>query len=109
MEPFFSEDHILREDLETEVKRGLGKSGKGELSKEFWKTYSAFANTEGGSVLPGVAEKKGGSKEPSLEGLTSSSKDKELETPNVYMDLQKIAKPISSKKNLESEMLIKLF
>ncbi len=97
MEPLFSEDHISREDLETEVKRGLGKNGKGELPKDFWKTYSAFANTEGGS------------KEPSLEGLTSSSKDKELETPNVYMDLQKIAKPISSKKDLESEILIKLF
>lgn len=60
MEPLFSEENLLREDLETEVKRGLGKSGKGELPKDFWETYSAFANTEGGAVLLGVAEKKGG-------------------------------------------------
>jgi predicted HTH transcriptional regulator len=60
MENILSQDCILREDLATEVKRGLGKSGKGELPKDFWETYSAFANTEGGAVLLGVAEKKGG-------------------------------------------------
>jgi hypothetical protein len=31
MENILSQDCILREDLATEVKRGLGKSGKGEL------------------------------------------------------------------------------
>lgn len=43
------------------------KSGKDGFPKEFWKTYSAFANTNSGIIVIGVKEKRGVF---SIEGLT---------------------------------------
>ncbi len=48
----------LRESSEIECKRALGKSGKGEVPKCFWETYSAFANTDGGEIYLGIEENK---------------------------------------------------
>jgi predicted HTH transcriptional regulator len=48
----------LRENFEVECKLAVGKDGKGALPKDFWETYSAFANTYGGDILLGVREKK---------------------------------------------------
>lgn len=47
----------LAETAELECKLAQGQDGKGELPKDFWPTYSAFANTYGGVVLLGVREK----------------------------------------------------
>lgn len=41
----------LKETHELECKLAIGHDGKGELPKDFWLTYSAFANTHGGIVL----------------------------------------------------------
>ena len=50
---------ILRESHSLECKLAQGKDGSGALPADFWPTYSAFANTDGGFVLLGVREKSG--------------------------------------------------
>ncbi len=55
----FHPDH-LREDIDTEFKRAGGKDGRGAVPQDMFETYSAFANTDGGSILLGVTEVKGG-------------------------------------------------
>lgn len=50
----------LSESCDLECKLALGKDGRGEVPKDFWETYSAFANTHGGTVLLGVQEKPRG-------------------------------------------------
>jgi len=49
----------LSENVELECKLAAGRDGKGQLPKDFWPTYSSFANTRGGVILLGVKEKKG--------------------------------------------------
>ena len=44
------------------------KSASGGFPKDFWKTYSAFANTNGGVIVLGVSEKKGSF---NFDGLTA--------------------------------------
>ncbi|WP_246069317.1 AlbA family DNA-binding domain-containing protein [Marinobacter piscensis] len=50
----------LTESAELECKLAGGRDGKGNLPKDFWATYSAFANTNGGLVLLGLREKPRG-------------------------------------------------
>ena len=50
---------LLRESVDVECKRAGGQDGKGALPHDFWETYSAMANTDGGIVLLGLQEKKG--------------------------------------------------
>jgi len=49
----------LRETAEIEFKKAAGQDGNGELPKEFWPTYSAMANTEGGDIYLGIEELPG--------------------------------------------------
>ncbi len=54
-----SDLELLRESVDLECKRAGGQDGQGALPHDFWETYSAMANTDGGIVLLGVQEKKG--------------------------------------------------
>ncbi len=50
----------LSESVDLECKAALGRDGRGELPEDFWKSYSAMANTQGGTILLGVQEKPRG-------------------------------------------------
>ncbi len=47
---------LLVESSDLECKRATGRDGKGELPKDFWETYSAMANSDGGTVLLGIKQ-----------------------------------------------------
>ena len=49
----------LAEGVRLECKLAQGRHGQGQLPRDFWPTYSAFANTQGGVVLLGVREHNG--------------------------------------------------
>ena len=51
---------LLAEAVDLECKAAQGRNGQGELPADFWPTYSAMANTEGGVILLGVQEKPPG-------------------------------------------------
>jgi ATP-dependent DNA helicase RecG len=54
-----SDIDLLRESVDLECKLALGQDKQGKLPKDFWPSYSAMANTDGGLILLGVEEKKG--------------------------------------------------
>lgn len=47
----------LAETAELECKEAAGRDGTGKVPQDLWETYSAFANTHGGTILLGVREK----------------------------------------------------
>jgi Predicted transcriptional regulator containing an HTH domain and an uncharacterized domain shared with the mammalian protein Schlafen len=48
----------LRESYDTEFKKALGRDGRGKVPEDFWESYSAMANTEGGYIFLGIEERK---------------------------------------------------
>ena len=46
----------LSEAVDFECKQAKGADGQGELPGDFWKTYSAMANTKGGVIALGIKE-----------------------------------------------------
>jgi ATP-dependent DNA helicase RecG len=46
----------LGESVDLECKAAQGRNGRGEVPEDFWKSYSAMANTHGGVILLGVQE-----------------------------------------------------
>ncbi len=47
---------VLREGWDFEAKSAQGRQGRGALPQDFWPTYSAMANTDGGRIVLGVKE-----------------------------------------------------
>lgn len=41
----------LKEAVDIEFKLANGKYGEGAIPKNFWETYSAMANSEGGEII----------------------------------------------------------
>ena len=62
---------LLRESVDLECKLAIGRDGQGALPDDFWLTYSAFANTQGGVVVLGVREKQ---LKFSVEGIVNVAK-----------------------------------
>lgn len=62
---------LLRESVDLECKLAAGRDDQGALPEDFWPTYSAFANTEGGVVVLGVREKQ---QQFLLEGIANVAK-----------------------------------
>ena len=62
---------LLREAVDLECKLALGRDGQGALPEDFWPTYSAFANTEGGVVVLGIREKQ---QQFHIEGIPNVAK-----------------------------------
>lgn len=50
---------LLRESVSLECKLANGRDSRGALPDDFWPTYSAMANTDGGLVVLGMRERKG--------------------------------------------------
>lgn len=50
---------LLRESVSLECKLANGRDGQGALPDDFWPTYSAMANAEGGVVILGLRERRG--------------------------------------------------
>ena len=50
---------LLRETVDFECKLAAGRDGQGAVPEDFWRTYSAFANTHGGVIILGLREKQG--------------------------------------------------
>ena len=42
---------LLRESVDLECKLAGGHDGQGAVPEDFWPTYSAFANAQGGMIL----------------------------------------------------------
>ena len=53
----FAELLLLREAVDVEVKTAQGQNRLGELPTDFWPSYSALANTNGGLIALGVKER----------------------------------------------------
>ena len=58
----FTLEHLatLAESVDVEYKAAQGREGKGELPEDFWKSYSAMANGDGGVIWLGIQEKPHG-------------------------------------------------
>ena len=50
----------LAESVDLECKAAQGRDGQGELPEDFWKSYCAMANTDGGVIWLGIQEKPRG-------------------------------------------------
>ncbi|MEJ7807544.1 MAG: RNA-binding domain-containing protein [Telluria sp.] len=50
----------LAESVDLECKAAQGRNGLGELPEDFWKSYSAMANGDGGVIWLGIQEKPRG-------------------------------------------------
>ena len=45
---------LLRETVDFECKLAAGRDGQGAVPEDFWRTYSAFANSHGGVIILGL-------------------------------------------------------
>lgn len=63
MSPDFTSEQLfaLGEGCDLECKAAQGRDGRGELPEDFWRSYSAMANADGGVILRACRRNHGGS------------------------------------------------
>jgi len=61
---------LLRESVSLECKLAGGRDAKGALPADFWPSYSAMANTDGGMIVLGLRERKGRFELAGIENIT---------------------------------------
>ena len=88
----------LKEDYDIEFKKALGKNGKGKLSNDFFETYSAMANSYGGTVFLGIEEVQNGIK---LAGIKEPESIKK-ELFDILNNKQKISNNILRDNHVET-------
>ena len=54
-----SDIELLRESVDLDCKLAAGRDGHGAVPDDVWPTYSAFANTNCGTVILGLRERSG--------------------------------------------------
>ncbi len=92
----------LQEDFYTEFKKALGKDGQGKVPESFWESYSAMANTEGGYIILGIAEKKKGydligipNREKVIKELWAGLNNKQKVSNNLLVDRNVIKRTVN--------------
>ncbi len=88
----------LREGWDFEAKLGLGRDGQGTIPDSLWETYSAMANSDGGIILLGAAERADGSLD--LRGLPDPDR-LESELWNALGNRQKVSANVLRKGDVE--------
>jgi predicted HTH transcriptional regulator len=96
----------LRESSDFEAKKAQGKSGTGELPKEFFPTYSAMCNSEGGIIVLGVEELIDGTLIPSgiievdkvIKTLWDGINNKQQVSANLLQNSDVVVQELSGKK-----------
>ena len=66
---------LLKETVELECKLAQGRAGKGQIPEDFWRTYSAFGNSGGGTILLGVRETSSGFEIAGVENTSQMRTD----------------------------------
>ncbi|MFH1044153.1 MAG: RNA-binding domain-containing protein [Pseudomonadota bacterium] len=61
---------LLRESVDLECKLAGGRDGQGAVPDDFWPTYSAFANAQGGMVLLGLRDRNGQFETVGIQNVT---------------------------------------
>jgi ATP-dependent DNA helicase RecG len=88
----------LQEAVDIEFKKAAGRDGKGALPNEFWQTYSAFANTEGGEIFLGIEEKT--DKTLNIVGIGDTARMKQ-EIFNLANNRQKVSANLLQNSSIE--------
>lgn len=90
-------------DFPNENKNLEYKKAKNEVPKDFWKTYSAFANAEGGRVVLGIEEKQG----KTLEITGVSDEEKIIKTIFDTLNSDKVSLNLLADKDMKVKIIEK--